>query len=70
MNKDFCVHIHGFKNLVEANEFCRWYSNQGEQDIDVWLGCRQDEGMDVRTHISCESIVIHPLDDCVVMHVG
>jgi len=69
MSKDFTVHIHGFKSLEEAEEFCQWYSGQGEQDASIWFECRKDEGKDVRSFIPCESITVHPIDDSVVMHV-
>lgn len=47
------VIIHGFKNDDEAKEFIKWYEGQGEQDIDYWMECRKDEGLDVRESINC-----------------
>lgn len=45
--KTFKVVIDGFKSLKAAEEFYQWYSGQGEQDIDIWWECRQDEGEEV-----------------------
>lgn len=66
---DFSVHVHGFKSLDEAEEFCRWYEGQGEQDIPIWLECRKDEGKNVREYLNCDSITVHPIDESVVMYV-
>ena len=41
----FKVEISGFTTLVQASEFCSWYSNQGEQDASVWFGDRMEEGV-------------------------
>lgn len=32
----YSVTIKGFKTLKQCQVFADWYSNQGEQDIDVW----------------------------------
>lgn len=50
------ITIKGFRNRQEAIEFMNWYSGQGEQDIDFWMECRQQEGKDVRECINCKSI--------------
>jgi hypothetical protein len=39
------VLIKGFKTKAEAETFASWYDNQGEQDISIWLECRQSEGI-------------------------
>lgn len=49
------ITIKGFKNREEAIEFMAWYSGQGEQDIEFWMECRQQEGKDVRSHIYCKN---------------
>jgi len=38
------VNIEGFKTKAQAEAFVSWYEGQGEQDIDIWLECRKDEG--------------------------
>ena len=55
------VTIKGFKNKTEAIEFMKWYSNQGEQDIEFWMECRQQEGKNVRTNINCTDIDVENL---------
>lgn len=42
------VKVKGFKTKDAAEEFMNWYSGQGEQDIDVWMECRSEEGRDVQ----------------------
>ena len=41
------VKIEGFETKEGAVEFMNWYSGQGEQDIDNWMECRQEEGTDL-----------------------
>ena len=48
------VTIEGFKNKDEAEQFIHWYEGQGEQDIDIWLECRRDEGMDIRQYLTVD----------------
>ena len=43
-SEDISVTIKGFNKIEEAQEFCSWYSGQGEQDSSVWFECRQAEG--------------------------
>lgn len=39
------VVIKGFQTKEQAKEFVSWYSGQGEQDIQIWLECRKEEGI-------------------------
>lgn len=52
------VVIKGFKNAEEAEQFCLWYSGQGEQDAAIWFECRQAEGEMESSFIGCGSITI------------
>lgn len=36
----FSVTFDGFKTKEQAKEFLSWYSNQGEQNFDIWRECR------------------------------
>lgn len=50
------IKIKGFRNREEALAFMNWYQHQGEQDIEFWMELREQEGMDVRTHLICKNI--------------
>lgn len=39
------VVVKGFKTKAEAETFLNWYEGSAEQDIDIWLDCRRDEGL-------------------------
>jgi hypothetical protein len=39
------VVIKGFQTKEQAKEFVSWYSGQGEQDIQIWLGCQKTAGV-------------------------
>lgn len=39
------VTIKGFDTFEEANQFCDWYSGQGEQDASIWFEERKSEGL-------------------------
>ena len=53
----FEVHVVGFKTEEQARQFIEWYEGQGEQDITIWLECRQSEGLiDISTmNTRCEA---------------
>ena len=42
------VTIKGFKTKKAAIEFINWYEGSAEQDIDIWMNCRKDEGADFK----------------------
>ena len=44
--------IKGFKSKEEAEEFITWYSEQGEQDLGVWLESVASEK--VRDFLQCD----------------
>lgn len=58
----------GFRSIDEAKEFASWYSEQGEQDITIWLDARKDAGtlqcdwMGVKNIESTDNKVIVNLD--------
>ena len=39
------VTVKGFDTFEEANQFCDWYSGQGEQDASIWFEERKSEGL-------------------------
>lgn len=54
------VTVKGFNKIEEAQEFCEWYSGQGEQDASIWFDCRKSEGViDVST---MNADIIHKTD--------
>lgn len=42
---DITVTITGFEKIEEAEEFCNWYSGQGESDSSIWFDSRVKEGV-------------------------
>lgn len=50
------VVVDGFKTIEEANEFCEWYSGQGEQDAAIWFDCRKSEGIIACDTMDCSDI--------------
>lgn len=47
-SEEISVTIKGFNKIEEAQEFCNWYSGQGEQNSSIWFECRQvDNVIDV-----------------------
>lgn len=66
----FSIKISGFKNKAQAETFVHWYEGQGEQDITVWLECRDD--IDVK-YINTKLSETFPLKwegDCLQMVVS
>jgi hypothetical protein len=51
------VLVKGFLTKDEAEEFAKWYSEQGEQDAMIWLECAKVRGKDVRESLCAKSIV-------------
>ena len=51
----FSVNITGFRTKEDIEQFTSWFSESGEQDFAIWLGCRKDEGIDVSDFISWKS---------------
>lgn len=43
MSEEYTVKIGGFKSKEAAQMFMSWYEGQGEQDIDIWKECREEE---------------------------
>lgn len=41
----YSVKVCGFNTEEEARQFIQWYEGQAEQDIDIWLECRRNEGL-------------------------
>lgn len=54
-SEDITLTIKGFNELKEAEEFCSWYSGQGEQDASIWFDCRAAEGLISTTFMGEES---------------
>ncbi|MDB4311958.1 hypothetical protein N9937_00870 [bacterium] len=63
------VEITGFNTIAEAEEFCSWYSGQGEQDASMWFECRKDEGRIQSYFMPCQSITTSRSDKTVRMEV-
>lgn len=48
--------IKGFKTEDALIEFINWYEGQGEQDIDIWMDCRKEEGADIQNNFLTKSL--------------
>jgi len=46
---DITLTVTGFNTIKEAEEFCNWYSGQGQDDACIWFEARKSEGV-----INCE----------------
>lgn len=54
------VVVEGFNTLSEAQEFCSWYSGQGETDAEFWFECSKLEGKIPSESMLCKKIVSDP----------
>lgn len=45
---DFNVLVSGFKSRAEADEFIKWFSGQGEQDLAYWFEEAASKNPDIR----------------------
>lgn len=64
------VLIKGFKSTEEAEEFITWYSEQGEQDLGVWLESVASEK--VRDFLQCnckKTFPIKVVDNTIPMYI-
>ena len=62
--------IKGFKSQKEAEEFITWYSEQGEQDLGVWLESVASE--EVRDFLQCDCRKTFPIkvtDNIIPMYI-
>lgn len=55
------VTVKGFDTFEEANQFCDWYSGQGEQDASIWFEERKSEGLITSSFM--ESNIIQKTDN-------
>lgn len=52
MSKELTLTIKGFTSPDQVEEFCDWYSGQGEQDLSIWFEYNSDTAshIDYRKH--------------------